>query len=84
MLTQCLCSDLGGEFVGQSFCRVEAMSCQQDDPQIKGCSTATSLHNINTLLRIHAAHKTCLSCMHAKELGNMLISNNSYHGEKYG
>ena len=27
-------------------------------------------------------HKTCLACMHAKESGNMLISNNSYHDEK--
>ena len=27
-------------------------------------------------------HKTWLACMHAKESGNMLISNNSYHDEK--
>ena len=30
------------------------------------------------ILGICVVHKTCLTCMHATELGNMLISNNSY------
>ena len=34
-------------FAGKSYCKVEAMSSQQDYPQIKGHSTATTSCNIN-------------------------------------
>ena len=40
------------------------------------------MDTIHVILGMHTAHKTCLACMHAKELGNMLISNNSYHDVK--
>ena len=40
------------------------------------------MDTIHVILGMHTAHKTCLACMHAKELSNMLISNNSYHEVK--
>ena len=40
------------------------------------------MDTILVIIGMHTAHKTCLACMHAKELSNMLISNNSYHEVK--
>ena len=60
-----------------SYVLVFTCRCVEWIPLLRGADALITKFPLNVVLElgICIVHKTCLACMRAKELGNMLLSN---------